>query len=113
MVGYGPKYPRQVHHRASSIVSYKEDSSFVSCKAGYSTWLNRQGSDPNVLVGALVGGPDQNDNFVDTRDNYRQTEPTTYNNAPMVGVLDRLQGGNAGHIQTLPGIIVFDAIYFF
>ena len=24
MVGYSPNYPRQVHHRASSIVSYKE-----------------------------------------------------------------------------------------
>jgi endoglucanase len=88
MVGYGRNYPRQVHHRVSSIVAYKEDSSLVSCKGGYSIWFDRQRSDPNVLVGA--GGPDNNDNFADTRDNYQQTEPTTYNNSPMVGVLARL-----------------------
>lgn len=102
MVGYSPNYPRQVHHRASSIVSYKEDSSFVSCKGGYATWFNHQGNDPNVLVGAIVGGPDHNDNFADARDNYEQTEPATYNNGPMVGILARLQGGNAGDNQLLP-----------
>ena len=95
MVGYGPNYPRQVHHRVSSIVAYKEDSSLVSCKGGYSIWFDRQRSDPNVLVGA--GGPDNNDNFADTRDNYQQTEPTTYNNSPMVGVLARLQEGKDGY----------------
>jgi len=104
MVGYGTNYPRQVHHRAASIVSYKENSSFISCRGGYYTWFGGQQSDPNVLVGALVGGPDQNDNFVDGRDNYQQTEPTTYNNSPMVGVLARLQGGNAGIIVLLDAI---------
>eukprot|EP00252_Welwitschia_mirabilis_P011164 TRINITY_DN25101_c0_g1_i1.p1 TRINITY_DN25101_c0_g1~~TRINITY_DN25101_c0_g1_i1.p1 ORF type:complete len:631 (+),score=55.32 TRINITY_DN25101_c0_g1_i1:183-2075(+) len=93
MVGYGANYPRQVHHRASSIVSYKTDRTFVSCKGGYERWYSSKGSDPNVLVGALVGGPDQNDNFADERDNYEQTEPATYNNGPLVGVLARLQGG--------------------
>eukprot|EP01018_Ginkgo_biloba_P032228 Gb_26728 [translate_table: standard] len=102
MVGYGSNYPRQVHHRASSIISYKQSPSFVSCRGGYTTWFGRQGSDPNVLVGALVGGPDQNDNFVDERDNYEQTEPATYNNAPMVGVLARLTSGNAANNQLLP-----------
>ncbi|KAJ7567182.1 hypothetical protein O6H91_02G135600 [Diphasiastrum complanatum] len=90
MVGFGDNYPRQLHHRASSIVSYKVDSSFVSCRGGYATWYSRRQSDPNVLVGALVGGPDQNDNFADQRENYEQTEPATYNNGPMVGVLARL-----------------------
>ncbi|KAJ6703458.1 ENDO-14-BETA-GLUCANASE [Salix viminalis] len=32
MVGYGNNYPRQVHHRGSSIVSYKVDPTFVSCR---------------------------------------------------------------------------------
>ncbi|XP_039161972.1 endoglucanase 6-like [Eucalyptus grandis] len=31
MVGYRNNYPRQVHHWATSIVSIKEDSSFISC----------------------------------------------------------------------------------
>lgn len=101
MVGYGSNYPRQVHHRASSIVSYKVNPSFVSCRGGYSTWFSSKGSDPNVLHGALVGGPDQNDNFADERDNYEQTEPATYNNGPVVGVLARLHaGGNLN--QLLP-----------
>ncbi|KAF5460557.1 hypothetical protein F2P56_020421 [Juglans regia] len=104
MVGYGNNFPRQVHHRASSIVSIKVDSSFVSCRGGYATWFSRKGSDPNVLVGAVVGGPDAYDNFADERDNYEQTEPATYNNAPLFGVLARLGGGHSGYNQLLPVI---------
>ncbi|KAF8380073.1 hypothetical protein HHK36_027543 [Tetracentron sinense] len=102
MVGYGSNYPRQVHHRASSIVSIKDDSSFVSCRGGYATWFSRKASDPNILTGAIVGGPDAYDNFADERDNYEQTEPATYNNAPLVGVLARLNGGHSGYNQLLP-----------
>ncbi|XP_058100374.1 endoglucanase 6-like [Magnolia sinica] len=102
MVGYGSNFPRQVHHRGSSIVSIKVDPSFVSCREGYNTWYSRKASDPNLLVGAIVGGPDAYDNFADERDNYEQTEPATYNNAPLLGVLARLNGGNSGLNQLLP-----------
>ncbi|KAL2547627.1 Endoglucanase 6 [Forsythia ovata] len=102
MVGYGNNYPQQVHHRASSIVSFKVDPSFVSCRGGYATWFSRKGSDPNLLTGALVGGPDAYDNFADQRDNYEQTEPATYNNAPLLGLLARLHGGHNGYNQLLP-----------
>ncbi|TQD93288.1 hypothetical protein C1H46_021110 [Malus baccata] len=102
MVGYGNNYPRQVHHRASSIVSYKKDSSFVSCRGGYATWFSRKASDPNLLTGAIVGGPDAYDNFADQRDNYEQTEPATYNNAPLLGILARLNAGHGGYNQLLP-----------
>lgn len=102
MVGYGNNYPSQVHHRGSSIVSIKVDPSFVSCRGGYATWFSRKASDPNVLTGALVGGPDAYDNFADQRDNYEQTEPATYNNAPILGVLARLHGGQGGYNQLLP-----------
>ncbi|CAB4269343.1 unnamed protein product [Prunus armeniaca] len=34
MVGFGTKYPTQVHHRAASIVSIKKDAAPVSCKGG-------------------------------------------------------------------------------
>ncbi|XP_073303148.1 endoglucanase 6-like [Primulina huaijiensis] len=102
MVGYGNNYPRQVHHRGSSIVSFKVNPSFVSCRGGYATWYNRKGSDPNLLTGALVGGPDAYDNFADERDNYEQTEPATYNNAPLMGLLARLHGGHSGYNQLHP-----------
>ncbi|KAK2664272.1 hypothetical protein Ddye_002846 [Dipteronia dyeriana] len=102
MVGYGNNYPRQVHHRASSIVSFKVNPSFVSCRGGYATWFSRKASDPNLLMGAIVGGPDAYDNFADERDNYEQTEPATYNNAPLLGILARLHGGHGGYNQLLP-----------
>ncbi|KAK9145417.1 hypothetical protein Sjap_005320 [Stephania japonica] len=102
MVGYGSNYPQQVHHRASSIVSIKVNPSFVSCRGGYATWFSRKGSDPNLLTGAVVGGPDAYDNFADERENYEQTEPATYNNAPLLGVLARLHGGHGGYNQLLP-----------
>ena len=105
MVGYGPNYSLQVHHRASSIVSYKEDSPLFSCRGGYATWFDHQGNDLNVLVGALVGGLDHNDNFADERDDYEKTKLATYNNGLVVGILARLQGGNDGDNQLLPGII--------
>nr|GEX89325.1 endoglucanase 6-like [Tanacetum cinerariifolium] len=102
MVGYGNNYPQQVHHRGSSIVSVKVNPSFVTCRGGYATWFSRKASDPNPLVGAIVGGPDAYDNFADHRDNYEQTEPATYNNAPLLGVLARLHGGHGGYNQLLP-----------
>ncbi|GMP96633.1 hypothetical protein CsSME_00045179 [Camellia sinensis var. sinensis] len=102
MIGYGNNYPQQVHHRASSIVSFKVNPSFVSCRGGYATWFSRKASDPNLLTGALVGGPDAYDNFADQRDNYEQTEPATYNNAPLLGILARLHGGHSGYNQLLP-----------
>ncbi|XP_059286805.1 endoglucanase 6-like [Lycium ferocissimum] len=102
MVGYGNNYPRQVHHRGSSIVSVKVDPTFVTCRGGYATWFSRKANDPNLLTGAIVGGPDAYDNFADQRDNYEQTEPATYNNAPLIGVLARLHGGKSEYSQLLP-----------
>ncbi|KVH91792.1 Carbohydrate binding domain CBM49 [Cynara cardunculus var. scolymus] len=102
MVGYGNNFPQQVHHRGSSIVSVKVNPSFVSCRGGYATWFSRKASDPNLLTGAIVGGPDAYDNFADHRDNYEQTEPATYNNAPLLGILARLHGGHGGYNQLLP-----------
>lgn len=92
MVGYGASFPRQVHHRGASIVSVRTDPSFVSCQEGYSAWYPRQAGNPNVLEGAIVGGPDEYDDFADERNNYEQTEAATYNSAPLLGVLARLAG---------------------
>jgi endoglucanase len=65
----------------------------VSCQGGYNSWYHRRGSNPNLLVGNTVGGPDEDDNIADERDNYEQTEATTNNNAPLMGVLARLAAG--------------------
>lgn len=86
LVGYGSNYPQRVHHRGASVVSYRENKAFIGCTQGYDNWYGRVEPNPNVLVGALVGGPDSHDNFLDQRDNYMQTEACTYNTAPLVGV---------------------------
>ncbi|XVF31799.1 hypothetical protein REPUB_Repub17cG0023600 [Reevesia pubescens] len=90
LVGYGSKYPTRVHHRGAAILSYRENKGFIGCTQGYDNWYGRQEPNPNVLVGALVGGPDCQDNFMDQRDNYMQTEACTYNTAPLVGVFAKL-----------------------
>lgn len=90
MVGFGTKYPTQVHHRAASIVSIKKDAAPVSCKGGFDSWFNNNSPNPNVLDGAIVGGPDENDAFADSRSNYQMAEPATVSTAPLVGVLAKL-----------------------
>eukprot|EP01018_Ginkgo_biloba_P006892 Gb_28546 [translate_table: standard] len=92
LVGFGTTYPEQVHHRGASIVSYKQNPSFIGCIQGYDSWYSRKDTNPNVLAGALVGGPDKNDNFEDERQNYMQTEACTYNTAPLVGLLAKFNG---------------------
>ncbi|KAL5203178.1 hypothetical protein ABZP36_014130 [Zizania latifolia] len=47
----------------------------ISCDAGF-RYLHSGEPNPNVLVGAVLGGPDARDAFADNRDN-----------APLVGVL--------------------------
>ncbi|XP_028777232.1 endoglucanase 11-like [Neltuma alba] len=90
LVGYGPHFPLRVHHRGASIASYKENKGFIGCTQGYDNWYGRRDPNPNVLVGALVGGPNSTDGFTDDRGNYVQTEACTYNTAALVGVFARL-----------------------
>lgn len=100
LVGYGDSYPQRVHHRAASIDSYRISNGFIGCTQGYDNWYSRQDSNPNVLVGALIGGPDVNDQFKDSRGNYVQTEACTYNTAPLVGVFAKLHYSSKGsHIN--------------
>ncbi|XP_010508282.1 PREDICTED: endoglucanase 15-like [Camelina sativa] len=87
MVGYGTNYPRRPHHRGASIVSIKMDHRPVTCKGGYGTWFNNPKPNPNVLVGAIVGGPDENDGYGDNRSDPQHGEPDTVTVAPLVGVL--------------------------
>jgi hypothetical protein len=96
VVGYGPKYPIRVHHRGSSIPSIFAQRSSVSCVQGFDSWYRRSQGDPNVIYGALVGGPDENDNYSDDRSNYEQSEPTLSGTAPLVGLFAKLYGGSLG-----------------
>ncbi|KAL2652178.1 hypothetical protein R1flu_020306 [Riccia fluitans] len=92
MVGYGTSYPQFPHHRGASIVSIKSNPAFVACDVGYEEWFQSPAPNPNVLKGAVVGGPDQDDNYTDERDNVQGGESATYNSGPIVGVLARLAG---------------------
>lgn len=89
MVGYGGRYPLRIHHRGSSLPSVSAHPAKIQCSAGFSV-MNSQSPNPNILVGAVVGGPDQNDRFPDQRSDYEQSEPATYINAPLVGALTYL-----------------------
>lgn len=99
-VGFGSKFPRYVHHRGASVVSYRESPGFIGCTQGYDNWYSRREPNPNIIVGALVGGPDSTDAFNDDRGNYMQTEACTYNTAPLVGVFAKLY--HHGNARPLP-----------
>lgn len=90
MVGFGTHYPQKVHHRGASIVSIKKDKKTVGCQEGFDQWFKRNAPNPNDLVGAIVGGPDNSDQYNDSRDNFKQGEAATANSAALVGVLARL-----------------------
>ncbi|KAK0597791.1 hypothetical protein LWI29_028618 [Acer saccharum] len=86
MVGYGRNFPRKIHHRGSTCPSIDKRRRQIKCHDGdvffYSKYPNF-----NQLTGAIVGGPDINDQYNDTRIDFAHSEPTTYINAPFVGVL--------------------------
>ncbi|KAL6004288.1 Esterase/lipase/thioesterase [Asimina triloba] len=94
MVGFGERYPQHIHHRGSSVPSVHAHPSFIPCGEGFQ-YFSSSSPNPNILVGAVVGGPDDKDNFYDDRNNFQQSEPTTYINAPLVGALAFFAGNSA------------------
>uniref|UniRef100_A0A803LWA4 Endoglucanase n=1 Tax=Chenopodium quinoa TaxID=63459 RepID=A0A803LWA4_CHEQI len=94
MVGFGSKFPQQVHHRGASIPSIMAQPAKVGCNQGYSSWYNSNKPNPNVHVGAVVGGPDANDQFKDVRSDHTHSEPTTYLNAAFIGSIAPLLSGD-------------------
>ncbi|XP_015873595.2 endoglucanase 12 [Ziziphus jujuba] len=83
VVGFGKKFPRQVHHRGASIPNNKK---FYSCKDGWK-WFHLKKPNPNNITGAMVGGPDRFDQFRDIRSHYNNTEPSLAGNAGLVAAL--------------------------
>ncbi|CAN4083417.1 unnamed protein product [Withania somnifera] len=85
LVGYGSRYPQQVHHRGASIPVDANSN----CTDGFK-WLHTRHPNPNVAVGALVGGPSINDTYSDSRNKAIESEPTIYNSALIVGLVSGL-----------------------
>ncbi|RAL51638.1 hypothetical protein DM860_010356 [Cuscuta australis] len=95
LVGYGSNFPKYVHHRGASIpVQYKTSSS-----SSNTDWIGNPNPNPILLLGAVVGGPDANDNFEDKRDNYEQTEATMNTAATMYGLLAKLSSSSSSNQQ--------------
>lgn len=92
MVGFGPHYPRRIHHRGSSLPSFAVHPQSFGCDDGYQSFFYSGNPNPNILVGAIVGGPNQSDGFADDRTDYSESEPATYINAAAVGPLAYFAG---------------------
>ncbi|VAI02213.1 unnamed protein product [Triticum turgidum subsp. durum] len=92
VVGFGKKYPKRVHHRGASI---PHNGVKYGCKGGFK-WRESKKANPNILVGAMVAGPDKHDGFKDIRTNYNYTEPTLAANAGLVAALISLADIDTG-----------------
>ncbi|XP_033756435.1 LOW QUALITY PROTEIN: uncharacterized protein LOC117339130 [Pecten maximus] len=84
VIGFGDSFPTQPHHRSSSC-----DDLPAVCNDSNQY---RVGPSPQILYGALVGGPDQNGEFIDKRSDYIQNEVACDYNAGfqslVAGILD-------------------------
>ncbi|KAJ0231994.1 Endoglucanase 9 [Hirschfeldia incana] len=89
MVGFGSSFPMRIHHRGSSLPSKS-----LGCTGGFE-YYETQNPNPNILTGAIVGGPDKNDEYPDKRDEYIHSEPATYINAAFVGPLAYFASGGS------------------
>ncbi|CAM8886342.1 unnamed protein product [Rhodiola kirilowii] len=89
MVGFGNNPPKQPHHRGSSVPVLPQNYQ-VSCPMSFVQWKDVRTPNPNELTGAIVGGPDRRDQFVDSRSMSVMTEPCTYINSLAVGPLAKL-----------------------
>ncbi|AQK75432.1 Endoglucanase 15 [Zea mays] len=80
VVGFGANPPTQPHHRGASTPVLPPGTD-VNCGLSFGDWMAPDKPNPNELTGAIVGGPDKNDGFVDKRGNSSYTEPCTYINS--------------------------------
>ncbi|XP_054815985.1 endoglucanase 9-like [Prosopis cineraria] len=94
MVGYGPYFPKRIHHRGSSLPSLATHPQSIGCDGGFQPFFHSMSPNPNILVGAVVGGPNQSDGFPDDREDYSHSEPATYINGAFVGPLAYFAGAH-------------------
>ncbi|XP_018019708.1 endoglucanase E-4 [Hyalella azteca] len=83
LIGYGDNYPLRPHHRGSSCLDLPE-----VCDDGWA--LNQPGPNPQVLYGALVGGPDMSDGYTDERSDYVHNEVSVGGNTGFTSALAAL-----------------------
>lgn len=103
MAGFGKSPPGFVHHRTASSPSIFVYPKHIGCGEGYVNWFHSPNPNPNIHVGAVVGGPNITDGFVDTRLDSSKTEPTTYINACFVGLVSKFLAINAIFNSTYTG----------
>lgn len=73
LIGYGSKYPTHPHHRAANGYTYANGDNAKPAKY--------------LLTGALVGGPDQMDTYLDDVNQFQYTEVAIDYNAAFVGAV--------------------------
>ncbi|GFS26736.1 endoglucanase [Elysia marginata] len=78
-IGYGDKFPQNPHHRGASCPNRP-----ASCSTAQ---MNAAGPSPQILNGALVGGPDADDGYQDKRKDYIHNEVALDYNAGFHGAL--------------------------
>ncbi len=76
VIGYGENSPQNPHHRTAH--------------GAYSNNISEPAETQHILFGALVGGPDSNDNYTDDRNNYINNEVACDYNAGFTGALAKL-----------------------
>lgn len=82
VIGFGNNPPKKPHHRGSSCPDRPDVCDWNA--------YNSPNDNPQELTGALVGGPDQNDNFNDDRGDYVSNEVATDYNAGFQGAVASL-----------------------
>merc|ERR1712150_39555 len=80
VIGFGNNPPQRPHHRSSSC---NPDWNIPCNWDDYNRWE----PNPSVLTGALVGGPDESDNYDDRRDDYIANEVACDYNAGFQGAV--------------------------
>lgn len=88
LVGFGRNYPRHPHHRTAH--------------GSWSDMMTTPAEHRHTLVGALVGGPGQDDSYTDKVDDFVSNEVACDYNAGFVGVLAKLVEDHGG--QTMPDV---------
>lgn len=81
-VGIGSNPPCRPHHRGASCLAPPAPGVPCDCSAYFNPGCN-----PNTIYGALVGGPNKNDEFTDTRWDYQSAEVALDWNAGFTGML--------------------------
>ncbi|KAK7461208.1 hypothetical protein BaRGS_00038743, partial [Batillaria attramentaria] len=96
VVGVGDNFPRRPHHSASACPPAPESCNWVTYHEDVDNW--------HVLYGALVGGPDQHDNYTDDRTDYVHNEVATDYNAgfqsALAGLINLGTRGELPNAQT-------------